>query len=199
MRRSKILGLPAIYFLALIAGFPNGFVLPLLTNIHHEITRSYLYIALGEASFIFSIAFTGVVWGFILDWVENKERVLLADLELMAICILLVSIASDAWQYLLLRFLTGFFTSAIFAYIIILLSVEYQPGERIKTFLHFSALTSFFVGLGSGVAFFMSMIYYWRWIIRFYSLILGNMSKNCLVLLLCAFFLCHHAIIIGSV
>jgi len=136
----------------------------------------YLNYYLGEASFIFSIAFTGVVWGFILDWVENKERVLLADLELMAICILLVSIASDAWQYLLLRFLTGFFTSAIFAYIIILLSVEYQPGERIKTFLHFSALTSFFVGLGSGVAFFMSMIYYWRWIIRFYSLILGFSS-----------------------
>lgn len=106
---SNIKKVPSMYYLISMVGISNGFVLPFLKQINIEITNSYFTIALGEAMFIITLAFVGLIWGMGFDSIKNPNIVMFIALEGVAISLYLTSMASSSMNYLICGLLTAFF------------------------------------------------------------------------------------------
>ena len=172
---------PFLFYIAAIASMSNGFVLPFLKQINVEITNSYTILCIGEALFIVSLAIMGVVWGIGFDKTNNKKLLMFLALECVAVFVFLTSIASKPSEYLILRLLTGFFLSAIYAYAMSIVVIEYVPGERINTYMLVYLFMNIGVGIGIAMGAFLSKVIDWRNIVRFYALLLGINSPAILL------------------
>ena len=164
---------PLLFYVVTVTGVSNGFVLPFLKNINIEVTRSVFIVGLGEGLFIIILATIGIAWGLIFDNVERRNLVMFLAMEGAALFIFLTSRANSPTGYLVCRLVTGFFVSAVYAFIMSVVTDVYGAGERIYTFLAVYLLMNFMMGLGSAVALFLAVYINWRKVIFLYSLILG--------------------------
>ncbi len=165
---------PLLFYVVTIAGVSNGFVLPFLRNINLEVTRSYLMVSISEGLFIVVLATMGIIWGIGFDNVENRRLLMLVAMEGAALFIYLTSKSTSALSYLVCRFMTGFFISAVYAFIMSMVADVYGAGERIYVFLTVYLIMNIMMGVGSGIALFLSIIMDWRKVIILYSMILGG-------------------------
>jgi len=163
----------SLFYLIGLVGIANGFVLPFLKVIHASITHSYFMTAIGEALFIFSLASMGIIWGFAFDIAKERRVVIIFALEVIAFFVFITSEIRSSIGYVLVRFLTGFFGSSIYAYIMKEVSYKYRPGQRITVFFLALLLMNFFLGAGSAIAIVLTLWTHWRAVIRIYAFVLG--------------------------
>ena len=119
-------------------------------------------LGLMSGSYIFIIGFSSILWGYIVDKVENRKLILIVDVSVASILTFLAYYATNFLWLFVTQVITAFFIGAVPPVIYSMITDLFRPGERIKALNVWNIISSIGSGIGFVVGLFSGVWFSWR-------------------------------------